>query len=465
MLDPIHYFTGSLDLKEHPIKNAPERTRFKYYQSLSSIVEQVIENMQQDATCQKNSITGTYDSPTTALEDAPQLEIFQKCVASRLKLYYEHFKIDSEQSFHQDDPEKKESIYPLTCWKREYRIWLLCDAALILLEHSLIDKASEILKEGLGKLTRKQVNMLVAALYDSTENIDNFLFAADLIKQYRKNDQFAKGTVKKLIVTANMSAGKSTLINALIGKPLARTSQEVCTGNLCYMYNKPFEDNLVSLATHEWNLTATPAELYSKFWQGKTSISSYFTEIDSLDTPLCLIDTPGVNAALHSEHSQITHEALLNEQYDKLLYIISPTNLGTDAEIKHLKWVLENTDQEKVIFILNKLDDFRSDSDNIAKSITVLYNELLMLGFQSPIICPISAYFGLLLKMKITNQNLSEDELDEYALLAKKFSKPKYDLSHYYNNSQSNDEDTKEIMLSKKSGLYGLEKTIYGGII
>ena len=43
-------------------------------------------------------------------------------------------------------------------------------------------------------------------------------------------------------VIATMSSGKSTLINALIGKPLARTSQEVCTGNLNYLYNKPFED-------------------------------------------------------------------------------------------------------------------------------------------------------------------------------------------------------------------------------
>ena len=50
-----------------------------------------------------------------------------------------------------------------------------------------------------------------------------------------------------LLVTATMSAGKSTLINALIGKKIVRTSQEVCTGNLCYIYNQSVENNKILL--------------------------------------------------------------------------------------------------------------------------------------------------------------------------------------------------------------------------
>ncbi|MFR3752261.1 MAG: hypothetical protein ACLTW9_07855 [Enterocloster sp.] len=80
-------------------------------------------------------------------------------------------------------------------------------------------------------------------------------------------------------------------------------------------------------------------------------------------------------------------------------YVISPTNLGTDAEIRHLKWVSENVDQNKVVFILNKLDDYRSESDNISESMTALRNDLTKLGFTAPVICPISAYFGYLLKL------------------------------------------------------------------
>ena len=63
----------------------------------------------------------------------------------------------------------------------------------------------------------------------------------------------------------------------------------------------------------------------------------------------------------------------------------------------------------------------------------------------------------------MTGQALSEDETDEYALYSKKFLRPSYDLSQYYENVQCFPTDSEELQLSKRVGLYGLEKTIYGG--
>ena len=72
---------------------------------------------------------------------------------------------------------------------------------------------------------------------------------------------------------------------------------------------------------------------------------------------------------------------------------------------------------------------------------------------------------AIYLKLKLTHQPFTEDEQDEYDLLSKKFSKQQFDLSVYYDNSNENDSDTTEIKLCKKSGLYGLEKIIYGGTV
>ena len=69
------------------------------------------------------------------------------------------------------------------------------------------------------------------------------MIIAPMIKQDRLKKTFVSQKERRVIVTANMSAGKSTLINALIGKPLARTSQEVCTGNVCYLFNKSSSAN------------------------------------------------------------------------------------------------------------------------------------------------------------------------------------------------------------------------------
>ena len=89
--------------------------------------------------------------------------------------------------------------------------------------------------------------------------------------------------------------------------------------------------------------------------------------------------------------------------------------------------------------------------------------DLLKIGFENPIICPISAYFSYLLKLRMTGQALSEDEADEYALYSKKFKRSSYDLSHYYEDVQCLPTDSEEVALSKRVGLYGLEKIIYGG--
>lgn len=162
-------------------------------------------------------------------------------------------------------------------------------------------------------------------------------------------------------------------------------------------------------------------------------------------------------------NSKRAHNALLNDDYDTIIYVVSPTRLGTDAEKKHLQWVAQNLQKDKIIFVLNKLDDYHDFSDSIEESVHDFKEDLLKIGFENPVICPISAYFSYLLKMSITGQALSEDEKDEYDLYAKKFKRSTYDLSHYYEGVKCLSTDSEEIALSKRVGLYGLEKIIYGG--
>ncbi|GLC80947.1 dynamin family protein [Lacrimispora brassicae] len=469
MFDATLFFVESLDLREHPIKKSKERIRTEYYTALSYIVNQVIENAisTDDHIC----ITSSENTAQVkVLGKGIQSAFLKKHITERLELYRKQFALKEANTNLDTDAIKRKSLQSVSAcvsrpWRKKHRLWLMCDVALITLDHVMIKQSAEIIKGFLIRWQREELDLLVSSLLDLNITTCKFSSSKQLISQYHLNDSFAKKTEQGVIVTANMSAGKSTLINALIGKPLARTSQEVCTGNLCYLYNKPFEDGCVHLASPELNLDTNEDALSSYQWQGAISIASHFSGVEPKVPRLCIIDTPGVNAALYKEHSKITHNALTNLKYDKVLYVVSPTNLGTYAEIKHLKWVAENVPKEKIIFVLNKLDDYHSSTDNVGESIDGLRSDLVNIGFENPVICPISAYFGLLLKMKLTGQELTEDEQDEYALLAKKFNKPSYDLSRFYNGVQCNADDANDIRLSKKSGLYGLEKLIYGGMV
>ena len=433
------FFVEALNTREHPIKNAKKKIQAEYIAALTYIVEKTIS----EANCHQAET--------------------KQFVAERLHLYQSLLFVDISVGV----VDEKNGIGCLTAfskpWRNKYRFMLVCDVALILLDEALVSAAMIIIKERLSPKRQVDVEQITVLLQNDRDIEKKYLPATTLVNQYRANKDFIAKSERRIIVTANMSAGKSTLINALIGKPIARTSQEVCTGNVCYLFNKAYEDDKIHLSAQGLNLSATAEDLHSYDWNGYISIASYFAGIVSDVPRLCIIDTPGVDAALYKEHSKRAHNALLNDDYDTIIYVVSPTRLGTDAEKKHLQWVAQNLQKDKIIFVLNKLDDYHDYSDSIEESINGFKEDLLEMGFENPVICPISAYFAYLLKMKMTGQDISEDESDEYALYAKKFKRSAYDLSHYYDGVECMSDDSEEISLSKRAGLYGLEKIIYGG--
>lgn len=437
--DMNQYFIAALDTREHPIKKAKMKIQAKYIAALTYIVEKTIS----EADCHYTEA--------------------KKYVAERLRLYQKQlFANVPITNIHEGTGISCLSVFTKP-WRTKYCFMLVCDVALILFDESLVLRATEIIKERLSAKRQVEVEQVSSLLQNKQEVEKKYLPTLPLLNQYRANKDFFSKDEKRIIVTANMSAGKSTLINALVGKPIARTSQEVCTGNVCYLFNKAYEDNNTYLLTQGLNLSATAEDLHDYDWNGQISIASYFTGITSDIPRLCIIDTPGVDAALYKEHSRRAHDALLHNNYDAILYVASPTRLGTDAEKRHLQWVSQNLQKEKIIFVLNKLDDYHDFSDSIEESVHDFKDDLLKIGFENPIICPISAYFSYLLKLRMTGQALSEDEADEYARYAKKFMRSSYDLSHYYEDAQCLPTDSEEIALSKRVGLYGLEKNIYGG--
>ena len=83
----------------------------------------------------------------------------------------------------------------------------------------------------------------------------------EYIRLMRRNRQFQQKKPCTLLVTATMSAGKSTFINALAGKKLCKSRVEACTGKIHTIYNKAFEDGLSYEYDHALVLTAGAEEL------------------------------------------------------------------------------------------------------------------------------------------------------------------------------------------------------------
>lgn len=288
------------------------------------------------------------------------------------------------------------------------------------------------------------------------------------ISDWQTNLKFYKQKPQKILITANMSAGKSTLINALAGKKIVKTRNMACTSKLHYIYNKAFEDGFsykidgyVSLNAHKNFLLNNNVDNTSN----EISASTYFRS--SLNKPICLIDTPGVNNSESATHKTITQEAILEKEYDKLIYVMNAEYLGTNDEYKHLNFIAENVKDKEIIVAINKLDSFNAKEDNIAESVRKILEDLNKFKLKNFKVSPISAYAGLLAKEKLWQEEMDEFDIDELELLCSKLRKDTYNLLPYYGeislnslNKEVTGADEKYANLLGNCGILPLEKII-----
>lgn len=264
---------------------------------------------------------------------------------------------------------------------------------------------------------------------------------------------------KKILVTATMSAGKSTLVNALIGKKIMTTQNESCTAkqysvkedlscgdNIYCLHNSTRMRLKKNISQFLHNVESDNIVIHTKMSHIQ---DSYLWEI---------IDTPGVNSSADPEHKTITEELIRKGQFDVLLYVMNGNHLGSNDDINHLNFVKDNVPVEKIIFVINKVDQFRKNHDSVEKSVDNVKVQLEDLGFKDPIIQPISAYTGYLLKLINSGHSLNDDEKDELELLTRKLSRATFNLSQYNTSSIQISKESKSEL--DKCGLYNLEVLI-----
>ena len=244
----------------------------------------------------------------------------------------------------------------------------------------------------------------------------------DYLQQVRKNAEFVSNKPYNVLVTANMSAGKSTLINALVGKNINLTQNLACTSKIHMIVSKPFEDGVISENDHLLSFSASKEELLSDNEQnqtGKITVGTYFAG-ELAGKRLVLIDSPGVNSSENSEHTVVTHRMIQSGKYRLLIYVMNATQLGTTDEAAHLKYVKDRLGRRKILFVINKADQLLLEDEDIGKIISNQKQFLESLGFKDPVICPVSARAAYLAKKEL-QEELSRWEYRELENLMYKF--------------------------------------------
>lgn len=390
-----------------------------------------------------------------------------------LQLYIKTF-LGVENSYKYNDFNLQNDAKPVLAKKFRpfkffsYRYCLIIDCVFICAygDKNKSEKIFSELSSVYHKRYQKKIRQVFDSLYDpavSIEGIDQIQYLKscwDLNREYITNEPI------KVIVTANMSAGKSTLLNALVGKKVNKTQNDACTAKIHNIVNKPFEDGFCYELDYLLELDADYHTLMDDNTDNQSSeitVGAHFRTVEDNSKRIWFIDTPGVNSSQNVEHKVLTEKVICNTSSDLLIYLLNGENIGTDDDRKHLLFVLEHY-HGKILFVVNKLDRFRKKEDSIDGTLKTVIEDLTSIGFEGPNVVPVSSYAAYLAKMNIFAEPLDEDEQDEFERLSRKMKKIEYQLDNYYPEEvkaavtiESTDES---LQLLLHSGILHLEKII-----
>lgn len=230
-----------------------------------------------------------------------------------------------------------------------------------------------------------------------------------------------------LYVVATMSAGKSTVLNAMLGDDLLPADHLASTSKLMKVVQNDRENYSAKAYDSERDVLhvaefATKEALES--WNKDESVDEIIIEGPLLkgqsQMNIELVDTPGPNNFQDRRHKDKIQQFIQTEERPVLLYIMDATKIGTEDDAEYIEMLNEwfqASDlklEERTYFILNKIDILKSEQE-VERTMQSAQQFLSNFGVQSPKIIPVSAQFALLYRQKQKGKEL--DRRDEGMLM------------------------------------------------
>lgn len=210
-------------------------------------------------------------------------------------------------------------------------------------------------------------------------------------------------------VIATMSSGKSTLINALLGRKLMPSKNEACTATITEILDNDAESfEAVAYGENDVVLKEIPNLTYDVMCELNEDENVYriaaqgdIPFIDAKSTALMLVDTPGPNNSQNQAHKNTTYRAINSDANNLILYVLNGTQLGTNDDASLLSYIADQIKKggkqvrDRFLFVVNKMDGFNPEEENIGKTIEAAKTYLASNGIEDPQIFPCSAYTAL----------------------------------------------------------------------
>ena len=205
-----------------------------------------------------------------------------------------------------------------------------------------------LLKKSLKVIDSKQSKSFEEALNDSVSYLSK-------LKGRLQDKQ------SRIMITGDLNAGKSTLINALIGRSLLPTDQQPCTQAFCEVVPLPEPSKEIQIlgfsGEEEQGISLSLDEMKAEL-QREDSPFGWFklfanVPVDFLHSQvsISLIDSPGLN----TDQIKTTHLFSQQQDIDVIVFVINAAFHLTLSGRQFLQQAAK--ERQKIFFIVNKFDE------------------------------------------------------------------------------------------------------------
>lgn len=230
-----------------------------------------------------------------------------------------------------------------------------------------------------------------------------------------------KKKTKFILVAASMSAGKSSLINALLGQELLPVGNEATTAKVARITVGTKIKPNAKAYSHLGSVVASSNPLCSeqiRIWNLSDEITNFDIAIPysgskqhSMLADYTLVDTPGANNSRDKRHKERFINALKEHPKSPVIYVLNATQLGTTDDAEIIRIIREINPKQTVIFALNKVDALDEQKGETAKHYVALASKYLEgLSYKNAKIIPVMAQSALIAKKLLNHAELGRAE-------------------------------------------------------
>ena len=247
----------------------------------------------------------------------------------------------------------------------------------------------------------------------------------DKVNAFQKLSENLKSGEFSIVVVGEFSAGKSTLLNALMQKRILPSFSNETTSTVNYLRHKDKSRNLESGTVYyndgrtediyDTSLETIEKHVSTKGFNVAQNVDHLDLFLDSkfLNDGVTLVDSPGLNGVAEG-HKEITEQQIIKSHAS--IFVFSSDHPGSKTDFEFLYDLQKKV--KTIIFVLNKIDDIKEDEgetvesviDNLKKNYKKQFPEETTI----PEIWPVSAYSALAARcQEQMNHNGKSNETEE----------------------------------------------------